>query len=148
MNNMLYELDQAMLSYLSTVLEKEVGEPFRCWAKACGESNQYAKELTREMGQEALCCPVEEIELQEQLVPCGIIYPERNKAWEELLKQVTPIQKTLCELYADVLADLSDIENMELAISIAEESGNEAHFKRVKEVLDLDEIVEPTWWQG
>lgn len=148
MNNIIYDLNRAILSYLNTVLEKEIGEPFRRWTKACGESNRYAKELTRKMGQEILDCPVEEIKLQEQFVPGGILYPERNKTWAELIKQVTPTQKTLCELYDAVLSDMSDMENMELAILVAEESGSAAHLKKAKEILDLDKITELIWWQG
>lgn len=146
MKHPFYELDQAILKYLNTTLEKELGEPFKYWVKTCKEGAQWEKEITKEMGWEMLSCSGEDLTLQEQLVPTGAIWPRRNKAWTDLIRRATPTQKKLCELYQIVFYDLTDMENMELAIQIAEASGNELHIKKVRNILDMDEGIEPTWW--
>lgn len=147
MEHPIYQMDQAFAAYLEGVLQANLGEPFQRWKKAEEEVARLQTEETRRLAREAAAnAPLDDMTLQEKLVPSGLYYPPLNQAWGELKASAAPVWETLLELYNCVLIEVRDWENMILAIELAEQEGGAAHAAQVRKILDLDEITEILWW--
>lgn len=146
MEHPIYQLDKVIVVYLDKMFSERLKEPFVRWKTAENESARRHEDETRKLGRAAMCLPTEELDAQEKLVAGAVLYRPLNEAWQALLDTAGPRWKSLLELYACVKTELRDLENMDLALQLAEREGSAEHAARVKEVLGLDEITEPMWW--
>lgn len=147
MEHIIYQMDQAIAAYLGGVLQANLGDGFQYWKKAEEEAARLQTEETRRLARTAMeKMPLDDMTPQEELMCGGIFYLPLNQAQEELEASATPVWKTLFKLYREVLMELRDLENMALAIELAEREGGAAHSTQVKKIMALEEITEPLWW--
>lgn len=142
----IYQLDKVIVTYLDGLFREEVGEPFIRWEAAEDEAARQHEDATRKLGRTAISLPTEEWNGQETLVVGAMLYRPLNEAWQALVNAGGPRWRGLLEFYASVKTELRDLENMNLALQVAEAEGNPEYVTKVKEILGLDEITEPLWW--
>lgn len=146
MEHPIYGLDKVIVTYLDRMFSESLGKPFTDWKKAEDEAAHRHEDETRKLGWAAMLLPTEELDAQEKLVAGAVLYRPRNEAWKKLSDAAGPRWKSLLELYACVKTELRDLENMDLALQLAEREGSAEYAAKVKELLSLDEITEPMWW--
>lgn len=146
MEHPIYQLDKVIIVCLDKMFSERLKEPFTRWKTAENESARRHEDETRKLGRAAMCLPTEELDAQEKLVAGAVLYRPLNEAWQALLSVAGSQWRGMLELYACVTTELRDLENMNLALRLAETEGSAEHAARVKEVLGLDEITEPMWW--
>lgn len=143
-DHVIYGLDRAICEYLEPVLEKRLGEPFRVWRFLLQEQSSRNMDATRALGRTLVG---QSVELQEELLGYGDGGLQINHAWHKLMSTYGGVKwRELCMLYSCVDAERRDLENMAAAQQSAEDSGDAAHTRRVREIMALEELLSPNWW--
>lgn len=143
-NHVIYGLDQAICDYLEPVLEEKLGEPFRAWRLRLQERSIRNTDATHALGKTLVGQPVE---FQEELLGSGGGGMQANQAWHKLMSTYGGVKwRELCMFYCCVDAERRDLENMATAQQTAEDSGDETHTQRVREIMGMEEILSPNWW--
>lgn len=143
-NHVIYGLDCAICDYLDPVLEQKLGKPFRIWRFLLQEQSIRSADATRALGRTLVGQPVS---VQEELLEYGDGVPRINQAWHKLMGTYAGVKwRELCMFYSCVDSERRDLENMAAAQQSAEDSGDAAHTRRVREIMALEDILSPSWW--
>lgn len=147
--HVLYGLDQAILTYLDSVLEDMIGVPFRdyrdFWKAA---ARRRAERVERKGRKLAASASAGEIESQEQLLPGAWFEEDGAAVWDALIENATAEQRQLCALYNEVLQERYDLEHMMIAVQTARKFGEPAYAAQVRKVIGIEEEIVPVWWPG
>lgn len=138
----LYGLNRAIADYLEPVLEKRFGGRFLDYRRQEEGRTAATVEETRALG---ATLTGQELFLQEELLAGPGPDDALRQAWQALLEVATGQWGELCQLYADVQAELRDLAAMAAAQEAAARQGDDAHAARVAGILALDGAVAPTW---
>lgn len=138
----LYGLNRAIADYLEPVLEGRFGGRFQDYRRQEEGRTAAAVAQTRALG---ATLAGQELFLQEELLALPGPDDPFRQARQALLEVATGQWGELCQLYADVRAELRDLAAMAAAQEAAAETGDQAHAARVAGILALDEAVAPTW---
>lgn len=145
-NHVIYGLDRAICDYLTPILEQKLGEPFRVWRFLLQEQSTRSADATRTLGRTLVG---QAVEFQEELLGYGGGEPQLNQAWHRLMGTYAGVKwRELCMLYSCADAERRDLENMAEAQQAAEDGGDAAHIRRVREIMALEDILSPSWWSG
>lgn len=143
-SHVVYGLDRAICDYLAPVLEQKLGEPFRVWRFLLQEQSIRDADATHALGKTLVG---QSVELQEELLGYGDGSLQINRAWHKLMGTFAGATwRELCMLYSCADAERRDLESMAAALQTAEDSGNAAHARRVREIMALEDILSPSWW--
>lgn len=141
-HHILYGLDKVIVDYLTPILTRELGEPFRVYLARQTAQNDRQQADARTKGEFLVGLPVE---LQEDVLPRGFD-PLVNLAWHTLLDAAGEKWRELCILYDAALSECGDLACMAVAQQTAEDSGDPDHARRVREIMGLADDLSPTWF--